>query len=293
MGTLRRELEWIPMKALRKDRTRRYASAEAMAQDIRRYLKGQPLEAGPESRAYHARKLVSRYRPEFIAGACVLLALLSGGIASSVSLARARQLVRELRAERDLRNELDRLDQLVRQAQFDRGNTSAINVALEAADGFERLLGPADRRTLSARAMHANMYFAAGLPAEGKPFYEACVRNRIELLGPGDEWTIGVMNEYADLLYAMESPDADDAVLRAADLARRFAALGNATRDRTLWRAGNLLLEQERWVEAEPLFRALVDSIPFRDPPANPEELPAARDRLDACVRGASDSPSR
>ena len=55
-GELRRELEWIPLMALRKDRTRRYASAEALGADVRRYLEGKPLEAAPESRSYLLRK---------------------------------------------------------------------------------------------------------------------------------------------------------------------------------------------------------------------------------------------
>ncbi len=59
-GELRRELEWIPLKALRKDRARRYASAESLGADVRRYLDGAPLEAAPESRAYLVRKFVKR-----------------------------------------------------------------------------------------------------------------------------------------------------------------------------------------------------------------------------------------
>ena len=59
---LRRELEWIPLKAMRKDRAHRYASPEALAADLRRYLAGEPLEAGPESRAYRARKFLQQHR---------------------------------------------------------------------------------------------------------------------------------------------------------------------------------------------------------------------------------------
>jgi WD40 repeat protein/serine/threonine protein kinase len=77
-GELRRELEWIPMKALRKDRKRRYASAESLAGDVRRYLAGEALEAGPESAAYRVRKLVSRYRGPVAAVTAVIGALVVG-----------------------------------------------------------------------------------------------------------------------------------------------------------------------------------------------------------------------
>ncbi|MFZ4574744.1 MAG: protein kinase domain-containing protein [Phycisphaerales bacterium] len=75
---LRRELEWIPLKALRKDRDRRYSSPEAMAQDIRRYLAGEALEAGPESRGYRAKKFVARHALPLVAASAVLASLSVG-----------------------------------------------------------------------------------------------------------------------------------------------------------------------------------------------------------------------
>ncbi len=58
---LQRELEWIPMKAMRKDRTRRYRSASELADDIQNYLNGAPLIAGPESSAYRVKKFVRKH----------------------------------------------------------------------------------------------------------------------------------------------------------------------------------------------------------------------------------------
>jgi non-specific serine/threonine protein kinase/serine/threonine-protein kinase len=60
--TLRRELEWIPLKAMRKERGDRYASPADLARDIRNYLVGQPLVAAPLSKAYRARKFLMRHR---------------------------------------------------------------------------------------------------------------------------------------------------------------------------------------------------------------------------------------
>jgi eukaryotic-like serine/threonine-protein kinase len=104
-GELRRELEWIPLKALRKDRTRRYVSAESLATDVRRYLDGMPLEAAPESRVYLIRKFVRRNRGPVLAAAAVLLALAAGIAATSLSLRRA------LHAESGLRNQLAETEQ--------------------------------------------------------------------------------------------------------------------------------------------------------------------------------------
>jgi non-specific serine/threonine protein kinase/serine/threonine-protein kinase len=81
--TLKRELEWIPLKALRKDRTERYSTAEALADDVRRYLTGDALEAGPESTTYRLRKLLRRHRGPVVAASLVTLALIGGIIGTT------------------------------------------------------------------------------------------------------------------------------------------------------------------------------------------------------------------
>ncbi len=75
---LRRELEWIPLKAMRKDRTHRYRAPQELADDLRNYLDGKPLIAGPESGAYWLRKFVRRHRVGVLAGSGVLAALVLG-----------------------------------------------------------------------------------------------------------------------------------------------------------------------------------------------------------------------
>ncbi len=84
-GELKRELEWIPLKAMRKDRTERYTTARDLAQDVRRYLDGEPLEAGPESTWYQAKKLISRHRGR-VAAVGIMVALLVGATTVSTLL---------------------------------------------------------------------------------------------------------------------------------------------------------------------------------------------------------------
>ena len=80
---LRRELDWIPMKALRKDRTQRYDTPADLARDVRRYLDGEALEAGPESAGYRLRKFVRRYRGAVIAAGVVAAVLVLGIVGTS------------------------------------------------------------------------------------------------------------------------------------------------------------------------------------------------------------------
>jgi len=76
---LKKELEWIPLRAMRKDRAERYRSASEFADDIENYLKGAPLLAGPLSTMYRLRKLVRRNRA-LVAGIAVVLIILIAGV---------------------------------------------------------------------------------------------------------------------------------------------------------------------------------------------------------------------
>jgi hypothetical protein len=68
MALLRGELDWVVMKCLEKDRTRRYATANALAMDIDRYLREETVLARPPSQLYRLQKLVRRNRMVFLLG---------------------------------------------------------------------------------------------------------------------------------------------------------------------------------------------------------------------------------
>jgi non-specific serine/threonine protein kinase/serine/threonine-protein kinase len=79
---VRGDLDWIVMKAIDKDRTRRYDSANALARDIERYLNHEPVEACPPSAGYRLGKFVRRHRTAVV-GAAACLLILGAGIAGS------------------------------------------------------------------------------------------------------------------------------------------------------------------------------------------------------------------
>jgi serine/threonine protein kinase/Tfp pilus assembly protein PilF len=86
---LRGELDWITMKALEKDRRRRYESASALAGDVRRYLANEPVIAAAPSRAYRLRKFVRRNKWPVIATTAVLAGLIAGVVGTTAGLVRA------------------------------------------------------------------------------------------------------------------------------------------------------------------------------------------------------------
>jgi len=92
---LHRELEWIPLKAMRKERAERYRSASELADDIQNYLKGAPLLAGPESTMYLIKKFVKRKRALVTGVAAILTVLIAGIIVSTLFAIRADRALAE------------------------------------------------------------------------------------------------------------------------------------------------------------------------------------------------------
>ncbi|MHC5028047.1 MAG: protein kinase domain-containing protein [Planctomycetota bacterium] len=83
---IRGELDWIVMRAMEKDRTRRYETANGLALDIERYLNDEPVVAGPPTASYRLRKFVDRNRGPVIVAAAVVLCLVTGLSATLVGL---------------------------------------------------------------------------------------------------------------------------------------------------------------------------------------------------------------
>jgi WD40 repeat protein/serine/threonine protein kinase len=98
----RGELDWIVMKALEKDRNRRYETASAFAADVQRYLSDEPVQACPPSVSYRFRKFARRNKAALTMSAVIALALLTGVVALAVSEVRVRaETEAKLGAERE------------------------------------------------------------------------------------------------------------------------------------------------------------------------------------------------
>jgi serine/threonine protein kinase len=83
------DLDWIVMKAMEKDRSRRYESAAAMSADVKRFLCQEPIEARPPSRRYRLTQFARRHRVAFITGSLVAISLVLGTAASLYQASRA------------------------------------------------------------------------------------------------------------------------------------------------------------------------------------------------------------
>lgn len=101
----RGELDWIAMKALEKDRSRRYETANGLARDVQRYLADEVVEARPPSMGYRVKKFVRRHKGRVGAASLIVLALISGAIGAAYGVIEAdnQRTANSLReqAERD------------------------------------------------------------------------------------------------------------------------------------------------------------------------------------------------
>ncbi len=87
---VRGDLDWIVMKCLEKERSRRYDTANELALEIQRYLADETVLAGPPSLVYKLRKFVKRNRSPVVAAGLVLAALVAGMVGTTVGLVRAK-----------------------------------------------------------------------------------------------------------------------------------------------------------------------------------------------------------
>ena len=156
---VRGELDWIVMKALAKERSRRYETANGLARDLERYLSDEPVEARPPSVGYRLRKFLKRHKGPVLAAAVLLLALLAGMVGTTWGLVRADQARNEAVAAQHAEQQRAEGERLARQ-QAEAAEKQALaekqraveekQVADAVRDFLEKkLLGQADLRAQS------------------------------------------------------------------------------------------------------------------------------------------------
>jgi serine/threonine protein kinase/tetratricopeptide (TPR) repeat protein len=105
---VRGELDWIAMKALEKDRNRRYETANGFAMDVQRYLADEPVLACPPSASYRLRKFLRRYKGPVLAASVIVFLLTAGIVGTSIGLVWALSAERKAVKERDDKEEARR-----------------------------------------------------------------------------------------------------------------------------------------------------------------------------------------
>ena len=142
---LRGDLDWIVMKCLEKDRTRRYDTANGLAADLKRFLENEPVMARPPSAAYRFQKLIRRKRRAALGIVAVAVAIVAGTASTNYAFLRERKArLKHAAAEHERNTESIRaeavakfMDDFLRQTlpgMHEQGNIDAASAILEAAD---------------------------------------------------------------------------------------------------------------------------------------------------------------
>lgn len=240
-GLLQRELQYIPLMAIRKERRERYASPREMAEDIRRYLDGRPLRAAPDSAAYRIRKYVRRNRAKVIASSAVVVGLglgTAGAVRGEFIEAQTAKLAAEAKlavVERDAIEQ--RASMLAKQREVlksilepyllanievsrDSGRSSMVAAQVRAAEAWRRFC---DRQPPAANDALGRAELAADLGLLGRAAISTAriaASRRKNLDGAGDgatraEW-LAIADDTIARLAAMDPASMELAALRLA-----------------------------------------------------------------------------
>lgn len=192
---LRGDLDWILLRALERDRARRYASAAALADDLERHLHDQPVLAGPPSTWYRARKFMRRRRGLVVGAAAVLVALVAGIVATSWQAVRARNAEREATRQVAVAEEVNGfLTRMLRSANPQNNPGGSQMLLRDAIDLTARELEqtrPQDP-AVEAGIRHAlgTTYVGLGLYDQAADQLRSAESLRIALWGPRDPRTV-------------------------------------------------------------------------------------------------------
>ena len=137
---LRNDLDWIIMRAIEKNRDQRYPGANDLADDIQRYLRGEPVEASPPSRIYRIQKFVKRHQAATAFSAIAVLSLIVGILGYAIALNRALEAEQEALEQADIADANARfLTDLFANADPETSNRGNVTVSELVDLGIERL----------------------------------------------------------------------------------------------------------------------------------------------------------
>jgi eukaryotic-like serine/threonine-protein kinase len=280
---MRGDLDSIALKALEKDRSRRYTTPSELAADIESYLRNDPVMARPASAAYLARKYIRRHRFG------VAVAIAAAFLLISFSVVQAFQLQRTTR-ERDRatreRNRADRITEFMT-TMFNVSDPSAARgnsiTAREILDRASKEIDPGLSKDpeLQAQMMHimGDVYLNLGLYYQAQSLLTRAVDIRRRVLGRENPETLASMSLLASILNTRGNYAAAEQMFRETlDIRRRV--LGPHHRDTlgSMMSLANGLDQYEgRYAEAETLARQVLEDQRRSLGPGNPEEVRSIR----------------
>jgi eukaryotic-like serine/threonine-protein kinase len=295
---LRGDLDWITLKALERDRGRRYGTPADLAADLGRYLRNEPVIARPASLAYRTKKYVQRHKFGVAATTAGALLLIAFGVMQAIQLRRitrerdradrvtkfmtgmfkvsnpseargnavtAREILDRSSKDIDtgLRNDPELRAQLMEtmaQTYAGLGLYGRAQDLVEHAGAIQSsLFGERSRETLASKSYLAQILRAQGHLPEAEESLQSIIEDQRQVLGPNDPDTLASMDRLG-YVYANEARHADAESLFRQTLNAERKALGSDDPQTlgTLNELAEVLTPQGRYTEADQIYGELI-----------------------------------
>ena len=263
---LRGDLDWIVMRAMEKQRSRRYGAASELAQEVERHLNDEPVLAGPPSTAYRTWKFVRRHR----FGVAVTVALLL--MASTFTASTIRQSTRIQRALEQAQKEAQKAEQVsdfltrlfrVSNPTEAKGNSILAREILDrGADQIRDELGDQPEVRADMMQVIGWVYAHLGLFNEAEPLLTRSLETRRSLFGEDAQEVVDVMHYLAMVHFWKGDFEAAEKVMRdSLVIDRKLHGPQGSDVSVTLHRLGEVLLKAGKLPQAE---QALRDALAIR-----------------------------
>jgi serine/threonine-protein kinase len=262
--SLRNDLDAVTLKALRKEPARRYASTEALADDVRRCLAAQPVQARPDSVGYRAAKFVRRHRVGVVAAGAAVLSLLAGlcGVAWQAAVAARERDRAQLEAER-AEQVKEFLVGIFKSADPAAAQGDEITARELLDRGTERIAADLSRQpAVQSELLHtiAESFYGLGRYDRALSIAERSLETARAVYGGESLEVARAMYTLAAIHYASSDyAAAEDLHRRALAIRRRLLPADSPQVAESLADLGLVLTRRARLDEAEPLLREALE----------------------------------
>ncbi len=253
------DLDWIVMKAMDPERSRRYATANDLADDLERHLVDEPVEARPPSVSYRFRKFVRRHKGGVLAASVAVAALAVSAVVSSVGLVRATRAERRAQEEAAAARQVtDFLVGLFRVSDPGEARANALTAREILDQGAQKVKTDlASQPVLQGRIMQTmgTVYDALGLYDVARPLLSDAVAVRRQALAPDDPAVAESLDALARLAARKgDYAQADSLYLGALAIRERKLGPDDSATSATLAGLAALRYRQGQLAAAESLY---------------------------------------
>ena len=263
---LKGDLDWIVMKALEKDRTRRYETANALALEIERYLNDEPIRARPPSTPYRVRKFIRRHKVGATAASVVFLTLILGIAGTTAGLLRSRRAEADARREAQTAAQVsDFLVNLFRVSDPSEARGNAITAREILDKGAKQISSELDGQPeVQARLMHTigKVYAELGLYSDAGRLLEEAAATREKVVGSESPELAETLTALGDLYSTQGRYEQAVPILQRSITLREKALGGNHVAvAQSLKSLANVYRQQGKYAEAIPLLQRAIQIL--------------------------------